>query len=108
MASKIETVQFIVDQIDPDCCVSYRAMFGEYSLYSKGKVVGVVADDRLFIKPTDAGKQFIGDFTEAAAYPGAKPSLLITDRIEDREWLSELIRITEKVLPAPKPKKAKR
>jgi TfoX/Sxy family transcriptional regulator of competence genes len=108
MASKIVTVQFIVDQIDPDCRVTYRTMFGEYSLYSNGKIVGVVADGRLFIKPTDAGKQFIGDFVEAAAYPGAKPSLLITDRIEDREWLSELIRITERALPAPKPKKGKK
>ncbi len=108
MASKIETIQFIVDQIAEDCGATYRAMFGEYALFSNGKIVGMIADDRLFIKPTDAGKRFIGDFVEAAPYPGAKPSLLITDRIGDREWLSELIRITENALPAPKPKKGKK
>ncbi|HNU09078.1 MAG TPA: TfoX/Sxy family protein [Pyrinomonadaceae bacterium] len=105
MSSSLETVQFIVDQIDPACGVTYRPMFGEYTLYSNGKVVGLVADDLLFIKPTDAGKKFIGDFKEAPAYPGAKPSLLIGDKIEDADWLSELIRITEKALPVPKPKK---
>ncbi len=82
-------------------------MFGEYTLYSNGKVVGLIADNRLFIKPTEDGKRFIGDYVEAPAYEGAKPSLLITDRIDDSEWLSELIRITEKALPAPKPKRKK-
>lgn len=105
MSSSLETVKFIVDQIDPACGMTYRPMFGEYTLYSNGKVVGLVADDLLFIKPTDAGKNFIGDYNEAPAYPGAKPSLLIGDKIEDAEWLSELIRITEKALPVPKPKK---
>jgi hypothetical protein len=42
---------------------------------------------------------------EAPPYPGAKPSLLIGDQIEDAPWLSELVRITVRELPAPKPKK---
>ncbi len=37
----------------------------------------------------------------------AKPSFLIEDKVEDREWLSELIRITVRELPEPKPKKQK-
>jgi hypothetical protein len=39
------------------------------------------------------------------AYEGAKPSFLIEEKLEDRDWLSELIRITLKELPAPKAKK---
>ena len=50
---------------------------------------------------------FIGDVVEAPAYPGARLSFLIEDKLEDREWLSQLIRITEKELPEPKPKKRK-
>jgi len=34
--------------------------------------------------------------------------LLIEDKIEDAAWLSELVRITARELPAPKPKKGKR
>ena len=48
------------------------------------------------------------DVVEAPPYPGAKLSFLIGDRIEDGEWLSELVRITVRELPEPKPKKKKK
>lgn len=32
----------------------------------------------------------------------------VVEQIEDREWLSHLIRITEKELPLPKPKKKRK
>jgi TfoX/Sxy family transcriptional regulator of competence genes len=105
MASDFDFVEFITDQIADDCGISYRKMFGEYAIYSKGKVVALICDNQVFVKPTDAGKKFIGDFVEAPPYPGAKNSLLIQGQIEDSEWLSELIRITERELPPPKAKK---
>jgi TfoX/Sxy family transcriptional regulator of competence genes len=108
MASDLEFVNYVVDQIDPSCEVTYRMMFGGCTLYSKGKVVALICDDQLFVKPTDAGRAFIGDVVEAPAYPGAKLSFLIDDQIEDGEWLTELIQRTEEVLPKPKPKKKKK
>ncbi|ACV25615.1 TfoX/Sxy family protein [Kangiella koreensis] len=107
MASDLEFVEFVVEQIADECETTFRKMFGEYALYSKGKVVALICDNQLFIKPTVAGKEFIGDYVEAPAYPGAKPSLLIEDQIEESEWLTQLIRITERELPTPKPKKKK-
>jgi TfoX/Sxy family transcriptional regulator of competence genes len=83
-------------------------MFGEYALYSKGKVVALICDNQLFVKPTEAGRSFIGQAVEAPAYPGAKPAFLIQDEIEDREWLTQLITLTEKELPKPKPKARKK
>ena len=108
MASDLDFVKFVVDQIDESCDVSYRAMFGEYALYSRAKVVALICDDQLFVKPTDAGRSFIRHVVEAPPYPGAKLSFLIQDKIEDREWLTELIVLTEKELPMPKPKKKKK
>jgi TfoX/Sxy family transcriptional regulator of competence genes len=105
MASDLDFVEFVTDQIADDCGISYRKMFGEYALYSRGKVVALICDNQVFVKPTDAGKKFIGDFVEAPPYPGAKNSLLIQGQVENSEWLSELIRITEKELPIPKAKK---
>ena len=61
-----------------------------------------------FIKPTDAGRDYIGDVVEAPPYPGAKHSFLVGDEIDDPEWLTELIRITEAALPVPKPKRKKK
>ena len=85
--------------------MSHRMMFGGCTLYSKGKVVGLICDDRLFIKPTDAGRAVIGEPVMAPAYEGAKDSFLIEDRLEDREWLTELVSATEQALPKPRPRR---
>ena len=108
MASSLEFVEFVADQVDDSCDITYRKMFGEYALYSRGKVVALICDEQLFVKPTEAGREYIGDVVEAPPYPGAKNSFLIGDEIDDAEWLTGWIRVTEAELPTPKPKKKKR
>jgi hypothetical protein len=49
----------------------------------------------------------IRGIVEKPPYKGAKPSFLIEDRIEDRDRISNLIGITEKELPIPRPKSKK-
>ena len=107
MASDPDFVQFILDQIEPDLRMTSKKMFGEFGLYSRGKIIAVVCDDQLFVKPTDAGRDYIGEPEMALPYPGAAPRFLITDQLEDGPWLSELLRVTHDALPAPKPKKPK-
>ncbi len=107
MASEQTFVDFIVDQIENAGEISAKKMFGEYALYSGEKLFALICDDKLFIKPTKAGRTFIGDVVEAPPYPGAKPSFLIEEKVEDRGWLSELVRISVAELPMPKPKKKK-
>ena len=108
MTTDLEFMEFLADQMAGAGEISYRKMFGEYAVYLDGKVVALVCDNQLFVKPTAAGRAYIGAPVEAPAYPGAKNSFLIEDAFEDREWISELIRITARDLPAPKPKKPKR
>jgi TfoX/Sxy family transcriptional regulator of competence genes len=105
MASDLSFIEFIVDQIAAAGNITYRKMFGEYAIYCDGKVVALICDDQLFIKPTEAGKIFINNITEAPPYPGAKLYFLIEDKIDNREWLSNLVRLTAKELSTPKPKK---
>lgn len=107
MASEQTFVDFIVDQIENAGEISAKKMFGEYALYSGEKLFALICDNKLFIKPTQAGRAFIGDVVEAPPYPGAKPSFLIEEKVEDRGWLSELVRISVAELPLPKPKKKK-
>ena len=108
MATQQRTVDFILEHLETVVDVSARNMFGEYAIYCGAKVVALVCADQLFVKPTKAGKKFIGDVEEAPPYKGAKPSYLISgDLWEDADWLSELIKISAAELPAPKPKKKK-
>jgi TfoX/Sxy family transcriptional regulator of competence genes len=108
VASDVDFVEFVVDQIDPSLDVRHRKMFGEYGIWSNDKIVILICDNQVFVKPTEAGRAFIGDVVEAPPYPGAKNSFLIGDQVEDSEWLSELIRISEAELPKPKPRKKKK
>ena len=108
MASDKNFLEFLVDQIEFNGQITYRMMFGEYGIWADGKLFALICDNKLFIKPTESGRAFIKDVVEASPYPGAKNSFLIEDKIEDREWLSELVRITVEELPEPKPKKKKK
>lgn len=107
MASDQTYVDFVLEQIQNAGEVTARKMFGEYGLFSNGKIFALVCDNKLFIKPTEAGRAFIKDVHEAPPYEGAKPSFLIEDQVEDREWLSELVRLTLPELPEPRKKKKK-
>jgi len=108
MASDKEFVDFVLDQIENAGEITAKKMFGEYGVFSNGKIFALICDNKLFIKPTESGRAFIQNVVEAPPYEGAKPSFLIEDKIEDRDWLSELIRISLKELPEPKPKKKKK
>ena len=106
MASKQSTVDFLSEQMAGAGVIRNRKMFGEYAIYCDEKVVALVCDDQLYIKPTAAGKKFITNPEEAPPYPGAKDYFLIPeDRWEDRDWLSELVAKSAAELPLPKPKK---
>ncbi|MFA9288966.1 MAG: TfoX/Sxy family protein [Weeksellaceae bacterium] len=108
MASSQSTVDYIVDQIQAAGIIRSRKMFGEYALYCDDKVVAFICDDKLFVKPTEAAREYIGDVTEAPAYPGSKMYFLISeDKWDDHRWLSELIKVSAAELPLPKPKKKK-
>lgn len=102
MSSDLGFVEYVCDQIAGAGDVSFRKMFGEYAIYCDARVVALVCDDRLYVKQTPGGRAFIGDPIEAPAYKGAKLSFLIEDRLDDREWITNLIRITTSEVPLPK------
>ena len=108
MASDKEFVDFVLDQIENAGEITAKKMFGEYGIFSNKKIFALICDNKLFIKPTVSGREFIKNVIESPPYEGAKPSFLIEDKIEDREWLSNLVRITVKELPEPKPRKKKK
>jgi DNA transformation protein len=109
VSSQQKTVDYIVEQSAGAGTITAKKMFGEYGLYCDGKIVALVCDDQLFIKPSQAGRDYLGEVTDGEPFPGAKPYFLIEgDRWDDADWLAGLVKTTAADLPAPKPKKAKR
>lgn len=105
MSSDLEFVEHVCDFLGDVGEVSYRKMFGEYAVYVGPKVVALVCDNSLFVKPTEAGRSLLEHIVEAPPYPGAKLYLLVDEHLDNRELLCEVVRVTEAALPPPKTKR---
>ncbi len=90
-----------VDQ-NPDEAKAVSAFF---DAFAEANGWDVSDDDKP--KTVEEITDYIKDVVEAAPYPGAKPSFLIEEKLEDRDWLKKLITLTANELPEPKPKKKK-
>lgn len=104
MASNPDLVQYIADQCSGAGEITIRKMFGEYAIYCNGKIFGLICDDRLYIKSTEAGRRLLPTIDLRPPYEGAKEYLYIAE-LDDRDFLSSLVSTTYKELPEPKPKK---
>ena len=107
MASNADFVQYIVDQCSGAGEVTVRKMFGDYGIYCYGKIFGLICDNGFYVKPTDAGRALLRTEELRPPYDGAKPYFYIED-IDDRDYLSALVKATCDVLPEPKPKAKKK
>ncbi len=104
MASSKEYLEFILDQLSELEGISYRPMMGEYIIYFCGKIVGGIYDDRFLVKPVKAAVEMMPDAEREQPYEGAKEMLLV-NRVEDRDFLYELLEAMYEELPMPKKKK---
>ena len=107
MASNVDLVQYIADQCAGAGKIMTKKMFGDYGIYCDGKIFGLICDDCLYIKPTDAVRPLLRTVELRPPYEGAKDYFLIAD-VDDSDYLAMLVRETCKVLPEPKPKKKKK
>lgn len=104
MASNVETVNFLCDQINGVGNARYKKMFGEYMVYLNDKPIFLICDDTVFIKINEDTKAFLeNDIKEGYPYVGAKLHFAV-DFIDDRERLQELAKLLETITPLPKQK----
>ena len=103
MTTRRESVDHLLEQLEP-LKVRARAMFGEYCLYCDEKVVALICNETLFLKPSIASDG--RGLSEEEAYPGSRPYRVVgPDIVEDPEALKALVQATADALPKPKPKR---
>ena len=102
MASNLDYVEYVCEQLAGAGTITYKKMFGEYGLYCDGKFFASVEDDQLYVKMTKAGEALIPDPVIAEPHEGARAYLI--EDLDDREFLTELTLKTCGELPD-KPKK---
>jgi TfoX/Sxy family transcriptional regulator of competence genes len=106
MSTRPETITHLIDALAP-LPLTARKMFGEYALYLDAKVVALVCDDQLFLKPIPGAQAALPGCPTAPPYPGAKPHLCVTDALDDPDRVIAALKAIASDLPAPKPKKSK-
>ena len=89
MSTTKEYLSYAAEQLSDLKEIFFRPMMGEYVLYYKGKVAGVLSDNRLLIKPVKTAVEMTDNPVFEIPYPGAKPMLLV-ERLDDKEFLTGL------------------
>ena len=106
MGTRTDTIAHLLDALSA-LPLTARKMFGEYALYLDGKVVALVCDDLLYLKPTAGAVATLPDCPTGHPYPGAKLHLLVTDALDDPATVVTALKTIAADLPSPKPKKPK-
>jgi TfoX/Sxy family transcriptional regulator of competence genes len=103
MASDLEFVNFVVDQLDGTGIVTSKKMFGEYLIYVNQKPIMLVCDNTAFVKTLDCVQPLLENSEKGFPYEGAKEHYIVD--VDDRELLTAVVQELEKVIPIPKKKK---
>ncbi|MBL9075504.1 TfoX/Sxy family protein [Tabrizicola sp.] len=107
MGSRAESLAPVLDCLSA-LPLTHRRMMGEYVLYLDGKVVAVIGDDRLWLKPTPGGLAALPDCPREAPFPGAKDWIAADSLLDEPDRLIPALRAIAADLPAPKPKKPRK
>ena len=104
MASNADFVQYVVDQCSGAGEISVKKMMGDYCIYCDGVIFGLICDNNLYIKPTYPGAAQLREVVMRPPYPGARDHFYVGD-VDDRDYLTAIIRATMPALPKPKARK---
>ena len=107
MASHQDFVDYVAEQLREAGTIRSRKMFGEYGLYCDDIFFAVICGDQLFVKITPQGEAAFPGLAKAPPYEGARDYFLVED-VDDRETMTELVRITCEALAAYPQKKGRK
>lgn len=103
MATSVDFIEFVAEQVCGNYNVRYRKMFGEYMVYVNDKPILLVCDNCVFVKILPELEPYLKDAERGIPYGGAKEHYVLD--IENAELTAEVVKILEKITPLPKKKK---
>lgn len=103
MATTVEYVEYVCEQIKSIGEVRYKKMFGEYMVYVNDKPVILVCDNNTFVKKLECIREIMEEAETGFPYDGAKEHYILD--IDDKELCNVVVKKIEEVTPVPKPRK---
>lgn len=105
MASSVEFLNFVCEQISGIGSVRFRKMFGDGMVYLNDKPVILVCNDTAYVKKLDCIASLMTDAGTGIPYDGAKEHYILD--IDNADFAKEIVLKIEAVTPLPKSKKRK-
>ncbi len=105
MATSLDFINYVCEQLNDIGNISYKKMFGEYMVYLNDKPVIIVCDNIAFVKKLYCIKEHMQNSHIGTPYAGAKEHYILD--IDDAEFCKKIVLEIEKVTPLPKKRKAK-
>jgi len=103
MATSVDYIEFVCEQLMGVGAVRYRKMFGEYMVYVNDKPLLLVCDNTVFVKILPALSGLMAGTKTALPYEGSKLHYILD--IENRALTLAVIEVLEPITPLPRPKK---
>ena len=109
MACNADFVQYVIDQCAGAGEIAVRKMMGDYCLYCNGVLFGLLCDNNLYVKVTEAGEAVLEEVELRQPYEGAKDYFFVRN-VDDRDYLEDIIKATlpELLSPAARSRKQAR
>jgi len=106
MATSVDYIEYVCEQIQGTGDVRYRKMFGEYMVYVNDKPVLLVCDNTVYVKRLESLSETMRGAQTGFPYKGAKEHYILD--LEVADFCKDIVCALELVTPVPKPRKKKR
>lgn len=100
MATTIEFIEFVCEQLNGIGIIRYKKMFGEYMIYINEKPVLIVCDNMVFVKMLPKIQEHMQQAEVGIPYMGAKEHYILD--IDNKELSRKIVSILEVITPIPK------
>lgn len=108
MATSKEFYDYVMESLQRVGDVASRKMMGEYCIYYKGKLIGDICDNCLFLKPTESVLRLMPEAERAYPYEGSKTLMVVADDVENVELMEAVLNAMYEELPEAKKKARKK
>jgi TfoX/Sxy family transcriptional regulator of competence genes len=106
MATALDFIEYVCDQINDVGEVRHKKMFGEYMIYVNDKPILLVCNNTVHVKMLSCLDGLLSDSETGIPYSGAKEHYILDP--DNADLLRAVAGILEPITPLPKPRKKKR
>jgi TfoX/Sxy family transcriptional regulator of competence genes len=105
MATTVDYIEYVCEQVRSTGDIRYKKMFGEYMVYVEDKPILLVCDDTAFVKILPCLDSLMAGAERGYPYDGAKEHYVLD--IDNAELVREVVAALLPVTAVPKPRKRK-